>query len=166
MTSPSYCTLDGDGASVAPYRPDVDDVGGGAFVDSAAAPPIPDEMPMAADFNQISKLTPRAIRQCSALEFTIHFYSAGTPTIDQVICLTDGFGVSDLTIDYPGTGHTTISWDAGSIPTGRRFPKATANTAAGHVASVVQTGTQVDVYTFLSGSASECAVTVEIDGEL
>lgn len=163
MSSPDYCTFDGDsGSGVAPYRPGVDDVGGAAF-ENAARPPIPGQMPSAEDWNQISMLVTRACRMMPTLSFTVKFYSAGTPTV-ELVCANDGLSSGDLTVTYPGTGHTRVVWPVGSLPAKRISPKATANSASEVVATVTQTGNQVDVYTWSSG-AVESEVTVVVDGE-
>lgn len=167
MTSPTYCTFDGDpGNGIAPYRPASADVGGAEWVDDQAYPPIPDEQMGATDANQMATQIVRLGRMTTALSLEIVFLSAGTPSIDGFACANDAIALEDFTVTYPATGQVRVAWPEGSLPPLRVGPLATVHSADAIIATVVQASYQIDVYiATYAGVAAEASVRVDVDGE-
>jgi hypothetical protein len=103
MTSPAFLVYDADPANgINPYRPSLNDVGGGQKLDDSFYPPDPVTMPTAADFNEmggllvaLGKVTPAAI---------ILIANAGTASITALRAA--GSVITALPVTIVGTGST------------------------------------------------------------
>jgi len=116
MSTPEYCTLDGDpGTSVQPYVPTVDDMGGAAFVDDDVDPPEPEENVMARDVNQMQELLVRACRMMPKASFMVRYASTGTLTLLGFKSSNDLFLSSQVTLTA-GTNAFTIRWPLAKLP--------------------------------------------------
>lgn len=112
--SPSFLTYDGDAATGAlPYRPGIDDVGGGQKLDDSNDPPDPETMATAADFNEmgmllvaLGKVTPAALLVVA---------NSGTPAITSLRATGSLLALSDFTVIDHGTGDTEITCPATKI---------------------------------------------------
>lgn len=101
-------TYDGDIANaISPFRPGIQDVGGGAKLDDADFTPDPVTMFTAADFNQmglllvaLGKVTPAAI---------IVVTNAGTPAVSAIRAAGSLLVSGDFTVIDHGAGDTEIT---------------------------------------------------------
>lgn len=114
MTSPNFNTYDADPANgINPYRPSLNDVGGGQKQDDSQYLPDPVTMFTAADFNEIGqlcvafgKVTP------GALLFVVN---AGTPAITGLRAAGSLIVAGDFTVIDHGAGDTEITCPATKI---------------------------------------------------
>jgi hypothetical protein len=171
VTTPTFCTLDGDVATaIDPYTPSVDDMGGAAFEDDDVYPPKPTEQVMAADVNQMQMLLVRACRMMPKATFWVRNI-AGTVTLMGFKSCNDLFLSTDVTV-ADAFGTLIVSWPSGKLPVAAVPPDVTlmggltnADTAAalqtntGGVSAIVVTAnlgaTQSGTYT----------VRIDVDGE-
>jgi len=108
MPSPDFLTYDGDVANgINPYRPGIDDVGGGQKLNDQNEPPDPITMLDARDFNEMSfllvahgKVTPAAI---------VLVTNAGTPAIAGVRAAGSQIVSADFTVIHHATGDVEIT---------------------------------------------------------
>jgi hypothetical protein len=103
------------------------DLGDAALVDDAIDPPIPPEMPYAAQLNQWALQLGGMNRIIPALDLQIHF-TAGTPAIFNVAAMssiiTTTWAQAHLTVTHSSTGVVMITWTAGTLPPPRAVPRA------------------------------------------
>lgn len=115
MGVPLYLTYDGSiSASVNPFRPGLDSVGGASFVDDSQYPPDPTTQLTAAAENQnemlivaLSKVTP-----CAIISVT---FSSGTPSIASLRAAGSVLAAGDFTVTDLGNGFTELICPATKI---------------------------------------------------
>jgi hypothetical protein len=168
--SPAYFVVEGDGGINAPAIPTLDQMSGAAFTDDTAYPPIPDQQPTAADWNQVSftawadtKLTPK---------LTVGITGGVSPTINSVIAANRNISTTtgtssngDVAVSHVGTGHYTITVTYTKLPPQTCPPKAHANVAGAAAASAFRTGAGVvDVYVSNNSGLIEGSFTLDMSG--
>lgn len=128
MTAPAAYTWDFDivegklatAATVA-------DLGGAAYENDPAEPPIGPEMMAAEDANQIENQLAGVNRVIPALILEVTF-SAGTPAISNAIAMSSiivtTWAQAHVTVVDNGNGDTSLTWAAGTIPNPRSKPEA------------------------------------------
>lgn len=167
MSAPDYLTwnfvLPGQPARAA----SLDDLGGAQLEDNAAYPPIPPEMPYAAQLNQWAKQLGGVNRVVTALDLEIQFLG-GVPTIVNATGMSDQltttFCVANFVVVHVGAGDVTIAWTVGMLPAPRAKPRAwhTDVTAAPQPVAV-PTVNQVEVHTWnLTGTPTNLPFVVSI----
>jgi hypothetical protein len=114
MGAPSYFVYEGDGVSVTPRRPTVDDVGGAACEDDQDYPPDPN-MPDANSWNQIGKLAACLPQVCPVAVISVTF-SGGAPIVSYFAAPNLNLTSGDITPTDNGTGDTTLEWAADTFP--------------------------------------------------
>lgn len=113
----TYNPWHGDPANaIAPHRPSLAQLGGGAYQDEQDNPPDLDTMPSAAMENANEKTLAGVARTCVVARFSIRFV-AGAPVIGDLICADDTLLAGDFTVTDNGNGDTSITWPAGTFPT-------------------------------------------------
>jgi hypothetical protein len=133
-----------------PIRPSLSEVGGGAKVQSLAAPPDPANMITAPDVNQWQRLIVAAHQVTANARLTVRL-TAGAPVLYRVAAQSTLVTLAALTftVTNPATGTTVIAWAAGTFP--EAIADAVANltgaTAGFAVADSTTTPNQVTVYT-------------------
>lgn len=149
----------------------LDDLGGAQLVDDAVYPPIPPQMPYAAQLNQWALQLAGVNRVVPALVVEIH-YIAGVPTIinatgmSSIITTTWATtgAPNNLLVTHVGTGIVQITWAAGTLPNPRRRPRADPYTNSPvPVPNVTAVSNGVQVATWnLSGVLTDTDFTVEV----
>jgi hypothetical protein len=171
MTTPDYCTLDGDPTNgIAPYSPGVADMGGAAFVNDDVEPPVTEQNVMARDINQMQKLLVRACRMMPAAKFDITFSSGGR-ILNGFKSHNDLFVAGDITIDaysHPVIGASMrLTWPLGKLrvaaigPIVTPFSATTGGTAA--IAQFVTSSTAGVCVNHSTGGYFRAII--ELDGE-
>lgn len=118
----SYNPWHGDpGNAVAPHRPSLAQLGGGAFQDDQSNPPDLDTMPSAAMENVNEKTLAGIAAVTSVAGFTVKF-AAGAPYIDKATFADSSLDPGDITVTDNGTGDTSLTWAAGTFPTAALEP--------------------------------------------
>jgi hypothetical protein len=173
MTTPTFCTLDGDVAtSVGPYTPSVDDMGGAAFEDDDIYPPKPTEQVTAADINQMQQLLVRACRMMPKASFWVRVVS-GTATLLGFKSCSDLFTSSDVQVGFVAD-QLNIIWASGKLPLGAVPPSVTlVSTTPMDVGAptLIQTTGGANSYVivslqdYASAAVSTFTVRVDVDGE-
>lgn len=116
MATPTYFTFKGDpGTSVAPFRPGLTHLGGGAKQNESGAPPDPVTMPTAEDENQHEWLLEGLARMIPACSVSVEF-TGGAPAITKLIAMSDDVVIATLTVTDNAAGDTSITWPAGTFP--------------------------------------------------
>jgi hypothetical protein len=150
----------GDGGA---RRPTLNDVGGATLIDDDKYPPDPASMPYADQLNEIQRQIAALAKVAPAALISVHIAS-GTPTI--VAATGPGSAVVPglFTVTDLGTGHTQISWPAGSLPPPSGIlPLATCNQSAGVQISAVQATNSVTVLTNNDATTpADCDFTVAV----
>lgn len=114
MTSPLVLTYDGDVPNgVNPYRPSLNDVGGGAKQDDSQYLPDPVTMFTAADFNEIGKLCVAFGKVTSAA--ILFVANSGAPAITGLRAAGSVIVAGDFTVIDHGAGDTEITCPATKI---------------------------------------------------
>lgn len=103
------------GAAIAPHRPTLAQLGGGAYQDDQSDPPDPNTMPCAAMENVNEKTLSGMARTCDVAGFTVKF-AAGTPYIDKAVFADEGIVIGDITVTDNGVGQTDLTWPADTFP--------------------------------------------------
>lgn len=116
MTAPDYPVFDGDGVSVPPRRPSLDDLGGATLIDSSDYPPDTETMPYAGELNQWQHVQAGLARVAPAALVEIRF-SGGTPSVFRVLALGSEVGTGDFALTDNGNGDTTVTVASGLLPT-------------------------------------------------
>ena len=125
MPAISYAPFDGDGVSVDPHRPSLDNLGGNGKVDDQAYPPSSEE-PSADEWNRKAELLALLGGVMPVLKVTIGF-AGGTPQVDHFWCANSSVSSGDLTLTDNAAGDTTIQWPASKLPPAAFDPDATMN---------------------------------------
>ena len=115
MSTPEHYVYDGDGGSVAPRRPSLDDVGGGAKANDAKYPPDPETMPTAEDENQAENLLVGLCEVAPTLSVHVTF-SGGTPQLAAFAKMATNIVSGDITLTDDATGQTSITLASGKLP--------------------------------------------------
>lgn len=111
MSTPSFLTWTGSvSASVNPYRPSVNDLGGASFADDADFPPDPNTQLTAAVENQNEMQVAALGRVAPAAIFYVK--NSGTPSIYGMRAASDSLQISDITVSDLGVGFTEITCPA------------------------------------------------------
>lgn len=158
MGVPLYLTYDGSiYASVNPFRPGIDSVGGASFVDDSQYPPDPTTMLTAAAENQnemlivaLSKVTP-----CAVL---IVKFTSGTPSIFSLRAAGSVIAISDFAVTDLGTGFTEIICPATKIiqPLGCiAVPQATGDFRASAYVNGTSNGIRIETRNS-AGTLADC----------
>lgn len=174
MSTPDYCTLDGDLENgVYPYTPGVSDMGGAAFVDDDTDPPIPEENVMARDINQMQLLIVRACRMMPKASFHIQVVDDVASLVGFRAC-SDTLESADINVllaDPFSTGNAVVQirWPLHSIPVAAVGPSVTRITTA-HADSTTLHVSQFTDSTYAyalinAGTLAEFEARVDVDGE-
>jgi len=130
MSTPEYCTLDGDpGTSVHPYVPTVDDMGGAAFVDDDVDPPEPEENVMSRDINQMQELLVRACKMMPKASFEVRYTSAGVLEIFGFKSCNSLFLSSQIILTPSSPYGFSLKWPRYLLPVGVVGPLITPSYA-------------------------------------
>lgn len=174
MTTPTYCTFDGDIANgVFPYTPSVSDMGGAAFVNDDVYPPKPEENVTAEDVNSMQKLIERACRMIPKASFHVSLSGSAVTLVGFRSC-SDLLTAANVTVsvaDPYSTGSTVVQirWPLHCLPAAAvgplvaRIAKANADTAGLHAAQFTDS-----TYAYVlinSGDLDVYQARVDIDGE-
>lgn len=109
---PTYCSYDGSiAASVNPYRPGIDTVGGAAFQDDSQYPPDPNTQLTALAENQ-NEMLMVALSKVTAAAVVYVKFAAGTPSIFGLRAASSILLPADITVTDLGTGFTDLSCSA------------------------------------------------------
>lgn len=112
----SYDPWHGDpGSGVAPHRPSLAQLGGGAYEDDQSDPPDLDTMPSAAMENVNQKVLAGIARTADVAAFSVKF-NAGAPYIDKAAFADETLVIGDFTVTDNGLGDTSITWPADTFP--------------------------------------------------
>src|SRR5262245_28490702 len=103
------------GNAIAPHRPSLDQLGGGAYENEPNLVPDLDTMPSAEMENVNQKTLAGLARTGVVAWFSIRF-TAGAPSVDVLSCCDDTLDASDFTITDNGAGDTSITWPADTFP--------------------------------------------------
>ena len=152
MTAPDFYTWD----FVLPSQParaaSLDDLGSAALEDDVEYPPVPPEMPYAAQLNQWALQLAGVNRIIPGLDLQVAISPAlavvnATGMSDQ---LTTTFVQANFSLAYFGTGIVTISWPAGMLPPPRAPARAWITDPNPYMAPVVEvlSPNSVTVYTW------------------
>jgi hypothetical protein len=107
MPSPQFLTYDGDVANgVLPYRPGIDDVGGGQKLDDSEFPPDPQTMPTAADFNEMGMLLVALGKVTGAALILVA--NSGAPVITGLRAAGSAIVAGDFTVTRHAAGDIEI----------------------------------------------------------
>lgn len=158
MGVPSYLTYDGNlSASINPFRPGIDSVGGASFLDDSQYPPDPTTMMTAAVENQnemlivaMAKVTPCAV--------IIVQVSGGIPSISSVRAAGSLLSSSDFTVTDLGTGFTELICPATKIiqPLGCiAVPQATGDFRSSAYVNGTSNGIRIEIRNS-SGTLTDC----------
>lgn len=143
MAAPDYYTWDFALPARSARAASVEDLGGAKLRDDAAYPPIPPEMPYAAQLNQWAKQLGGVNRVIVGLDVEIRFI-AGTPTVVNATgmsdLLTTSYVIANFTVTHPSTGVVEISWAPGTLPPPRAQPRAWITDANPYAQPVVVAG--------------------------
>lgn len=105
----------------------LDALGGAQLVDDAKYPPIPPQMPYAAQLNQWALQLAGMNRVIAGLDLEIGF-SGGVPSIVNAMAMstiiTTTWAQANIAVDHTGTGIITLTWPAGALPPPRGKPRA------------------------------------------
>lgn len=128
MVAPAYFTWDYDtGTGRVATAASLDDLGSAALVDEEGDPPIPPEMPYAAQMNQWAKQLGGVNRVIESAIVEVHF-AAGVPSIFAATAMstiiTTTWAQTNIIVTDNGVGDVTLTWPVGSIPSPRAQPWA------------------------------------------
>jgi hypothetical protein len=105
----------------------LDDVGSAALVDDAANPPIPPQMPYAAQLNQWALQLAGMNRIIPALDIEVMF-TGGNPAFVNVLAMSSLINTTwaqqNMTLTHVSTGVVLVSWPAGTVPPPRAKARA------------------------------------------
>lgn len=166
--SPSYFVLEGDGGVNPPARPTLDQVGGAAFTNDTAYPPIPDQQPTAEDYNQVSLCTWAASLMIPVLRVGVT--SGAPPSLNSVRAVHRNFSTllaanPDVSVSRTAQGHYQVTVSTTKLPQKDSDPRAYANKAGACAASAVWTSSGVyDVYVSDATGLIDASFTLEISG--
>lgn len=141
-------------------RPTEDDVD--PFTVDVTPAPLPQQL-YSAQMNQRGRCIPALARVSCVAILTIDF-DAGAPYIDRLSSCSEVLVIGDLTVVDGGTGITTITWDAGALPTSVASPDASVVTDGAWLQpTAVAVTNGVQVKTRASGGAlTDVRTTVRI----
>lgn len=109
------------GNAIAPHRPSLAQLGGGAYEDDQSDPPDLDTMPSAAMENVNEKVLAGIARLSTVMRVSVEFI-AGAPSIHSVAFADSTLDATDLTITDNGLGYTDITWAADTFPVSATRP--------------------------------------------
>lgn len=105
----------------------LEDLGEAGHVDDAVYPPVPPEMPYAAELNQWALQLAGMNRVIPGLDLQIHF-QGGAPAVFNVAAMssiiTTSWAQANLTVTHTGPGVVTITWPPGALPPPRAVARA------------------------------------------
>jgi hypothetical protein len=176
VTSPAYFVFEGDLGSNLPARPTLDQMGGAAFVNCVAPDqaPIPDEEPLAEDFNQISLVAWAASKMMPAL--IVGCDGASSPVLTSVVAVNRNISTNaptnpDISVTHSATGHYVVQVYANATSPSAKLPPMTwgpmanANKSGKAAASAAwNSAGKYDVYTHDNTGAIDAAFTLSISG--
>lgn len=151
------------GNAVAPHRPSLDQLGGGAYEDDQSDPPDLDTMPSAAMENANEKTLAGIARLSDLATWSIKF-NAGAPYIDKSSFADKLLVNGDFTVTDNGLGQTDITWAADTFPVAVAEPALTLNEIAGvreAAAWLIPNGVRINTFDDL-GIGVDCAFTVTL----
>ena len=165
MASPTFPVYDGDGVSVVPRRPGVDDVGGSAKEDNQKYPPNPLTMLAAADWNQVARLLVGFSRVLPVAVISVEI-TGGVPAISYFESVASNLVAGDITVTDNGAGDTSLTWTAGDFPVRNLNPAGlTLNEdAACDECMAIPIANGVQVITEDGGVGTDCNFTVYLHG--
>jgi hypothetical protein len=116
MTTPEYCTFDGDPTNlIQPYRPSVNDMGGAAFVNDDADPPIAEQNVCAPDINEMQELIVRACRMMETCRVD-YYWSGSALTLQAFASTNDIHTAASFSTAVVSTGIYEITHPAATLP--------------------------------------------------
>jgi hypothetical protein len=125
MTAIDYNPFDGDGVSINPHRPSLDQLGGNQKQGVDNYPASSDE-PHQDEWNRFAELIQLASSIIPCLKLTIGFVG-GVPQIDNFWCSNSSVVIGDIILTDNADGDTDIEWPANKLPTLQFDPDATLN---------------------------------------
>lgn len=166
--SPEYFVIEGDGGVNAPARPTVDQVGGAAFVNDTANPPIPDQQPVAEDFNQITLCAWSAAKMMPAIRVGVT--SGAPPALNAVVAASRNISTllvanQDVSVTRTAQGHYQVVVSTTKLPQKDSPPKAFANKAGACAASASWSSAgHYEVYVSDATGLIDADFTLEVSG--
>lgn len=151
------------GNAVAPHRPSLAQLGGGAYEDDQSDPPDLDTMPSAAMENVNQKVLAGIARTADVAAFSVKF-NAGAPYIDKATFADKTLVIGDFTVTDNGIGQTDITWPADTFPVAATEPMLGLNAIVGvrdAAAWNIANGVRVNTFDDL-GIGVDCAFTVTL----
>jgi hypothetical protein len=115
MAAVEYDPYQGDGVSIPPHLPSVENLGGESKENDPSEPPDPITMPDARDFNVNTRVTSAHGRVTPAMVLSVMF-SGGTPSVYAVTYKNVSLDSGNLTLTDNGVGDTSIEWNADVFP--------------------------------------------------
>jgi hypothetical protein len=166
--SPDYFVLEGDLGSNVPAVPTLDQMSGADFTDDLENPPIPDQQPTAADWNQVAFTAWAAAKMAPRL--SIGCTGGSSPALNSVVAMNRNISTNtptnpDIALSHIATGHYTVAIPTAKLPAMTMPPRAWANKAGACAASAswVSAGL-IAVYTSDSTGLIDAAWTLEVSG--
>jgi hypothetical protein len=136
----------GDGG---PRRPSLADVGGAKLEDDTKRPPNRSKHPYANQLNQWAKQIAAMGQVVPSLILSVEI-TAGAPAVVAFACPRGDLEIGDFTVTDNGTGDTTITWPADTLPPELTRPELTINqdtgALVGGTAVSVTNGVRVRTY--------------------
>jgi len=174
MTTPNYCTFDGDPVnSVAPYVPTVADMGGASFVDDAEYPPIPEQDVMAGDVNQMQNLLVRTCRMMPKATFYIR-KSGGTLTMLGFKSSNDAFVATDVELSVGDYYAIVATWPRNKLPVAvvpgavtliGAVPAEAGTPYLSQAVTSIEASVTVSLYNMASAPLQDFTIRIDLDGE-
>lgn len=162
MPAIDYPPFDGDGVSIDPHRPSLDNLGGNQKLDDQAYPPSSAE-PSADEWNRFAELIALAGASMPVLMLTIDF-AGGDPYIARFWAANSNLAVGDLTVTDLGPGTTTIEYPEGTLPPAVVDPTGTLNAVlASNIVVLHDESTRtITIATSTSAGSADCRCTIHV----
>jgi hypothetical protein len=125
MSGIDYFSFEGDGATIGPHRPSLDDIGGDEKINDTAHPPGP-EGPSAEEWNERARLIAAMAMICPTLAVTVDFAS-GAPFYAKFWCINSTVESTTVTLADNGVGDTSITYPASKLPASKLDPIVVMN---------------------------------------
>lgn len=172
IVSPAYFVIEGDGGSNTPKRPTLDQLSGANFSNCVAPyqAPIPDEEPLAEDWNQLA-FTVWALSQMMPV-LIVGITGGASPALNKVIAPNRNIDQTvptnaNVSVAHQGTGHYRVTIGSAStlLPQISWPPQAFANKTGSCAASAAWVSAGVyDIYLSDNTGAIEANCSLAISG--
>jgi len=174
MTTPTFCTFDGDPLNaVYPARPTVDEMGGAAFVDDDLYPPVPEQNVTAADVNEMQNLLTRACRMIPTASFWVRKNGATMTLLGFKSC-NDLLLNTDISVSTDGGNNMIIQWPRHKLPAGVVPPMVCLVSSSAKAYGTPNVRQTVDstyqyvvaaIEAIAGGNATVFTLRIDVDGE-